>query len=76
MSKRDVILGVIFGIAGLWITMILPSAISDAAKGASDDADPTRSLMVLLGLGFAVLALANSVAMRARARRRQFEERD
>ena len=76
MNKRDVIMGVIFGLAGLAICWYLSDMVPRAARGAADDVDPGRSLVLVVLIGFAVLALANGAAMRARARRRSFEDRD
>ena len=76
MNKRDVIMGVIFGLAGVAICWYLSDMVPRAARGAADDTDPGRSLVLVVLLGVAVLALANGAAARARARRRSFEEGD
>ena len=69
MTKRDVVMGVVMGAAGVLLVWLLSGAISEAAANASGGANPARSLGLVVGLGVLVLALSNVAAMRARTRR-------
>jgi purine-cytosine permease-like protein len=69
MTKRDVVMGVVMGAAGVLLVWFLSGAISEAASDASGGANPARSLGLVVGLGLLVLALSNVAAMRARTRR-------
>ncbi len=74
VNKRDMVLGVVFGVAGLVFTWWLGDTVADAATAAGSGADGSRDLMVLVGLGLAVLALGNIAAMRARVRRNRHDD--
>ena len=69
IMKRDVVMGVVLGVAGLFLVWFLSATISTAAADAADSSNPASSLGVVVGLGVLVLALSNVAAMRARTRR-------
>jgi putative effector of murein hydrolase LrgA (UPF0299 family) len=65
IMKRDVVMGVVLGVAGLFLVWFLSTTITTAAASPN----PASSLGVVVGLGVLVLALSNVAAMRARTRR-------
>jgi hypothetical protein len=67
IMKRDVVMGVVLGVAGLFLVWFLSTTITTAATDAAGSSNPASSLGVVVGLG--VLVLANVAAMRARTRR-------
>lgn len=69
IMKRDVVMGVVLGVAGLFLVWFLSTTITTAATDAAGSSNPASSLGVVVGLGLLVLALSNVAAMRARTRR-------
>jgi hypothetical protein len=67
--KRDVVMGVVLGVAGLFLVWFLSTTITTAAADAAGSSNQASSLGVVVGLGLLVLALSNVAAMRARTRR-------
>jgi hypothetical protein len=74
MNKRDVVLGVVFGVALLVLLPWMGSVISDAAEEAQRSNQPGNNLLNVVWIGLLVVALANVAAARSRIRRDHDEE--
>ncbi len=74
VSKRDVVMGVVFGVAGLLLVVWMGDVFADAARRAEVSNDPGGNLLNVVWIGLLVLALANIAAARARIRRNDSDD--
>ncbi len=74
VSKRDIVMGVVFGVAGLLLVWWMAGAFTDAARQAEASNDPSQNLLNVVWIGLLVLALANIAAARARIRRNDSDD--
>lgn len=74
MSKRDVVMGVVFGITLLVLLPWMAGIFVDAAEQAKRSNQPGNNLLNVIWVGLLVVALANVAAARARIRRDHDEE--
>ncbi len=74
VSKRDIVMGVVFGVAGLLLVVWMGDVLADAARRAEVSNDPGGNLLNVVWIGLLVLALANIAAARARIRRNDSDD--
>lgn len=74
VSKRDIVMGVVFGVTAALLVWWMGGAFVDAARRAEASNDPGQNLLNVVWIGLLVLALANIAAARARIRRNDSDD--